>query len=169
MFTVIRGNVCCRVGVNDLDKNDLVFCADGRFRRAGDVPSLNAFLSHACAIRERVAAHQRNGWGAALLLIGLGLILFSDFFDPPPKSRFRWRHRNDEPLTARQRACVRERDTEICAYCGSYAPDGHVDHRVSRANGGSNHLNNLSWACPPCNWAKGAMNARQFFRLLNTF
>lgn len=169
MFTVIRGNACCRVGVNDLDENDLVFCADGRFRRATDVPSLSAFLSHAREMRERLAAEQRTGWGAALILIGLGLLLFSDFFDPPPKSRFRWRPRNDEPLTARQRARVRERDGEMCAYCGSHAPDGHVDHRVSRANGGSNRLNNLSWACSTCNWAKGAMNARQFYRLSVTF
>ena len=42
MFTVIRGNACCCVGVNDLDENDLVFCADGRFRQATDVPSSNA-------------------------------------------------------------------------------------------------------------------------------
>lgn len=165
MFTIIRNNIYCRVGVSDISTTDLVLCADGRFKLAVEIPSLYAFLSHAKWVRERVVeAQERNGWLAVLLFVGLALFLFLEFCDPPPKAGFRWRPRNDEPLPAGTRALVRERDGEICAYCRHF-PDGHVDHRVSRVNGGSNRLHNLSWACPPSTLKKGPMNARQFIRL----
>lgn len=165
MFTIIRNNIHCRVSVSDISKTDLVLCADGRFKLAVEIPSLYAFLSHAKRVRERVEAQERNGWLAVLIFVGLALFLFLEFCDPPPRAGFRWRPRNDEPLPAGTRALVRERDGEICAYCRRHSPHGHVDHRVSRVNGGSNRLNNLSWACPPCNLKKGPMNARQFIRL----
>jgi hypothetical protein len=72
---------------------------------------------------------------------------------------------NDEPLTRRDRNHIRARDGEICFYCTTYAPDGHVDHRVSRANGGSNDYDNLAWACAPCNLSKGALNDSEFMAL----
>lgn len=62
---------------------------------------------------------------------------------------------------------IRERDEEVCLYCEVYAPNGHVDHRTSRANGGSNDFDNLAWACAPCNWSKGAMNDTDFMSLFN--
>ena len=49
-------------------------------------------------------------------------------------------------------------------YVGSIK--GHVDHRISRANGGSNDYANLTWACAPCNWSKGVMNDTEFLDLL---
>jgi hypothetical protein len=162
ILTIIRNNARYSVQLNDIMLTDFVFCADGKFHPVNKVPSLHSYLLHLQRMQGRVAAHESNGWGAALLFLALFCLVLMDFNDPPLKSRLRWRGRNDEPLTPSLRSYVRERDEEICAYCGCYAPDGHVDHRVSRVNGGSNHPNNLSWACPECNWAKGAMNARQF-------
>lgn len=72
---------------------------------------------------------------------------------------------NDEPLTRRDRSYIRARDGEICFYCTAYAPGGHVDHRVSRANGGSNGYDNLAWACAPCNLSKGPLNDTEFMAL----
>jgi hypothetical protein len=164
MLTIIRNNLYYKVGLHDIIETDLVFCADGRFHPVTSVPSLHSFLMHSRRVRNRVAAQESNGWGAALLFIALACLVFIDFYDPSPRSRGRWRPRNDDPLPPRKKALVRVRDRGICAYCDRYAPDGHVDHRVSRVNGGSNHLNNLSWACPSCNLKKGAMNARQFIR-----
>jgi hypothetical protein len=71
---------------------------------------------------------------------------------------------NDEPLTQRDRNYIRARDGEICFYCRAYAPAG-VDHRISRANGGSNNHDNLAWACAPCNLSKGALNDTDFLAL----
>jgi HNH endonuclease len=164
MFTIIRNNLYYRVELHDIIETDLVFCADGRFHPVTTVPSLYSFLLHSQRIQRRVAAQESNGWGAVLFFIALACLVFIDFHDPSPRPRIRWRPRNDEPLTPRQKALVRARDKEICAYCGCDAPNGHVDHRVSRVNGGSNHPNNLSWACSTCNWKKGAMNARQYLR-----
>jgi HNH endonuclease len=164
MFTIIRYNLCYKVDLHDIIETDLVFCADGRFRPVNSVPSLHSFLQHSQQVRNRVAAQESNGWGAVLFFIALACLVFIDFHDPSPRPRVRWRPRNDEPLTPRIKALVRARDEEVCSYCGRFAPGGHVDHRVSRVNGGSNHLNNLSWACSTCNLKKGAMNARQFIR-----
>jgi hypothetical protein len=73
--------------------------------------------------------------------------------------------RNNEPLTKSDRNYIRARDGEICLYCRIYAPGGHVDHRVSRANGGSNDYDNLAWACVSCNCSKGALNDSEFMAL----
>lgn len=164
VFTIIRNNLYYSAELKDILGSDLVLCADGRFHPANQVPPLQSYLLHLQRVQRRAAAQEPNGWGAALLFFALTCLVIIDFYDPPPKARFRWRRRNNEPLTPGLRAYVRDRDEEICTYCGCYAPDGHVDHRVSRVNGGSNHPNNLSWACPVCNWKKGAMNARQFIR-----
>lgn len=167
MLTVIRNNAFSRVWLNDILENDLVLCADGRFYAAQNIPSLHSYLLHSQQVQRRVATGESNGWGTMLLFLALGCWVLFDFHDPPRKPRRRWRPRNDEPLTASLRARVRERDGTICTYCGYHAPDGHIDHRVSRANGGSNQMNNLSWACVRCNCSKGAMNARQFMRLMS--
>lgn len=44
----------------------------------------------------------------------------------------------------------------VCAYCGTTEAEvWHVDHKISRADGGTNTWNNLAVACAPCNWRKG--------------
>lgn len=104
--------------------------------------------------------------GEIILGVGLGIALvggviivveiLNNLFGPV---------RNDEPLTSAMRSFIRERDNETCFYCGDYAPYGHVDHHISRANGGSNGFENLSWSCAPCNWRKGPLNDDEFIRL----
>lgn len=37
-----------------------------------------------------------------------------------------------------------------------------IDHSVSRANGGTDHLNNLVAACVDCNQEKGSRNGKSF-------
>lgn len=69
---------------------------------------------------------------------------------------------NDAPLSQSTRNYIRERDQEVCYYCDVYDPDGHVDHMTSRANGGGNEDQNLTWACSPCNLTKGRLNADEF-------
>lgn len=103
------------------------------------------------------------GFGFGVVLIGgfLGIAEFlEELFSPI---------RNDTPLTASTKRYIRERDAEICFYCGDYAPGGHVDHRVSRANGGGNELENLTWACVFCNCSKGAMNDTDYLRLIEAY
>lgn len=74
--------------------------------------------------------------------------------------------RNSVPLTSGMRRFIRERDGEVCFYCRDYAPDGHVDHRIRRNNGGSNDADNLTWACGFCNCSKGALNDTEYIALL---
>lgn len=112
---------------------------------------------------------RKNGWEIAaeiLCALGLGFIIggvlvltaeaVAKLFRPAC---------NSMPLTARERQFIRERDDEICFYCDNYAPNGHVDHRVSRYNGGGNEPENLTWACASCNCSKGPMNDSDYIRL----
>jgi len=107
----------------------------------------------------------------AVVVIGIGVeavMLVESIFAPPqPAPKARRRSPNNEPLEAWKRGFVRERDAENCNYCSRRDPQGHVDHKTSRANGGSNYLRNLTWACVTCNCSKGRMNARQFRRLMS--
>ena len=58
------------------------------------------------------------------------------------------------------------RDGWRCTYCGRRVSrrTRHIDHSVSHANGGTNHLNNLRLSCAPCNLSKGSLDARDFRR-----
>lgn len=105
-----------------------------------------------------------NPWvvaGAVLLALAF---VASIAPDDPPRRRRSPRPRNTEPLGSAKRLRVYERDGGVCTYCGVAVAPGefHVDHSVSRRNGGTNHLNNLRTACAPCNLSKGGLNARQF-------
>ena len=99
-----------------------------------------------------------------VLSAGAASLLESLFGTTAPKRR-KSRVPNKEPLENWKKEFVRARDQEICTYCGCHDPCGHVDHKTSRANGGSNLLRNLVWACSSCNCSKGRMNASQFMRL----
>jgi HNH endonuclease len=54
---------------------------------------------------------------------------------------------------------VIERATSRCEYCrvpeylSSF--DYHIEHIIGLQHGGPNALNNLAYACSPCNWKKG--------------
>lgn len=54
------------------------------------------------------------------------------------------------------RISILARDNFTCQYCGRRAPDVelHVDHIISRYDGGSNHPSNLAAACRDCNLGK---------------
>jgi hypothetical protein len=61
-------------------------------------------------------------------------------------------------LTPDQKQAVAERASYCCEYCLSqlsYSPDPFsVDHIIPRTSGGSNHLDNLAYACLGCNSRK---------------
>lgn len=42
-----------------------------------------------------------------------------------------------------------------CWYCSTKMKNYHVEHRIPLARGGSNGLENIVLACPPCNLSKG--------------
>src|ERR1700743_3863594 len=102
------------------------------------------------------------------ILVGTGMLLFgllglADMFDsrsPRPAPR----RPNNQPLSPADREYVSTRDGWRCTYCGKRLSriTRHIDHSVSRRNGGTNHLNNLRLACASCNLRKGHLNARQF-------
>lgn len=102
---------------------------------------------------------QLEGLITAGLVIG-GIIVIADVLGQALNSLFQTYNR--KPLTATDRAYIRERDDEMCYYCGTWAPNGHVDHMTSRLNGGSNAIWNLAWACITCNCTKGSLNCDEF-------
>ena len=77
--------------------------------------------------------------------------------------------------TPEQLRQIYDRSEGCCTYCdkrlsiqnyGRHGERGawHVDHRRSRANGGTDHGNNLAAACISCNLVKGARNAKSYQR-----
>ena len=52
------------------------------------------------------------------------------------------------------REAVFKRDNYCCVKCGS-TKNLEVDHKVSLANGGTNHISNLQPLCQDCNRRKG--------------
>lgn len=63
--------------------------------------------------------------------------------------------RTDNP-SAEVRIRVMKRDRFQCTYCGASGNDTEleVDHIIAVANGGSNHMSNLTTACVACNRSK---------------
>src|SRR6266404_462892 len=105
-----------------------------------------------------VVAFGATVWGA--YQFGSALLDLASPAPAPP----RYRPVNDAPLEEWKKDYVSERDNWRCVYCNRPVTSAtrHIDHRISRLNGGTNHLNNLSLACASCNLANGALNARQF-------
>jgi hypothetical protein len=109
-----------------------------------------------------------NPWS---VLLGVGLVLgglwiAAELFGPQPAPRRRRRRYQAEPVSIADKEYVSLRDGWQCVYCGRRVSRGsrHIDHRVSRTNGGTNHLNNLCLACASCNLSKGPLNSREFIR-----
>jgi len=100
-------------------------------------------------------------------LLGLGLAIGGCMFIDAlltPEHRPRARRPNYAPIESWKREYVSIRDGWRCSYCEQRVTRSsrHVDHSISRANRGTNHLNNLRLACRVCNLSKGSLNARQF-------
>lgn len=69
-----------------------------------------------------------------------------------------------EPISARVRFEIFERDGFTCQYCGAKAPDVelHVDHIVPVSKGGTNDPGNLVTACARCNLGKSDLDTTRF-------
>lgn len=147
-------------------RSDLVYDhASRRFLPAGSFSDLEPYLPPK-GLGE-IIEDLLTGVAGAVVVVGAGVVagmLLENLFSPSsqPPRRANNKAPNFEPLERWKREFVRLRDAEICDYCGSHDPRGHVDHKTSRAAGGSNHLRNLTWACASCNCSKGRMGARQF-------
>jgi len=65
--------------------------------------------------------------------------------------------RLDSGMGARRRFLILKRDGYKCQLCGVTAEGArlHVDHRIPRANGGTNAPENLWTLCETCNLGKG--------------
>lgn len=105
----------------------------------------------------------------ALLTAGLVLGAFwfaARILEPRPSHRHRRRRYTAAAVSYTDKEYVSVRDGWRCTYCGQRVTrrTRHIDHSVSRANGGTNHVNNLRLACAPCNLGKGALSAREFVR-----
>lgn len=124
-------------------------------------------------IQEQQPPQQKTGWEIAaeiICAVGLGIIIGGALvLTAAAVAEMLRPRRNSVPLTAGERRFIRERDGEICFYCGYHAPNGHVDHRVSRANGGGNEPENLTWACVFCNCSKGSMNDTDYLLFLESY
>jgi hypothetical protein len=69
----------------------------------------------------------------------------------------------------RLREIVKNRDNELCQYCYKYAPDGEdgeVDHILPLAQGGTDGIDNLVWACRECNQLKSSKTLREWITIL---
>lgn len=155
-YTVLRNNNTLAVSLEELQADDLVQAADQNFYPITAFPTLQSFFPQLPTPTSCDFLHHIR----IILIICICILLIAGaaaFLLTPQY--------NDEPLTQKDRKYIRERDGEICFYCLTYAPRGHVDHRVSRANGGSNDYDNLTWACARCNCSKGAMNDTEFLAL----
>ncbi len=53
----------------------------------------------------------------------------------------------------------------ICFYCKTkleIAGEWHIEHKLPRSRGGTDHYSNLTAACVPCNYAKGTKTHTEF-------
>jgi len=159
-YTVSRNNSILALSLWELQASDLILATDQRFYPIANFPELKPYFPQLPPplIAPLTASDMLRGLGT-ILIIGVGIYFLSVVVALLAPQR------NDAPLTQKDRKYIRERDGEICFYCISYAPGGHIDHRVSRANGGSNDYDNLAWACARCNCSKGAMNDTEFLAL----
>jgi hypothetical protein len=161
-YTVFRNSVWLNVPFWQLTASDLVLATDQRLHPVVDFPELRPLFPQleAPPIALPNLSDILSGLGK-VFLVGLTICTVVEaiisLLGP---------QRNDEPLTRSDRKYIRWRDNEICFYCNVYAPNGHVDHCISRANGGSNDYDNLAWSCVSCNCSKGAMDDTEFMFLI---
>jgi hypothetical protein len=160
-YTVSRNNSILVLSLCELQAGDLILATDQRFYPIANFPELRPYFPELPppSLASLTAPDILRSL-STVFIIGIGIYFLSVVADALLAPQ-----RNDEPLTQRDRKYIRERDGSSCYYCLTYSPYGHVDHRVSRANGGSNNYDNLVWACAPCNCSKGALNDTEFLAL----
>lgn len=157
-YTVLRNNYLMFVQPWGLTATDLVQATDQKFYPVANFPELRPlFPELSLPILTTPSFSDVLRDLGSVFLIGASIFVALGTIAALFVSQY-----NDESLTKRDRNYIRARDGEICFYCTTYAPDGHVDHRVSRANGGSNDYDNLTWSCAPCNLSKGSLNDNEF-------
>lgn len=158
-YTILRNNIQFVVNLWNLRSNDLVLAQDGYFYPVYSFPELSKYFPKPTLnIPESLVAV------GVSILITAGVVGIITAIGELFQSNY-----NNMPLTQSTRNYIRERDGEICFYCDEYAPNGHVDHRISRYNGGSNDLDNLTWACVFCNCSKGSLNDTEYIALLESY
>lgn len=155
-YIVLRNNQQFIVSPEDLKNNDFVLAQNGCFYPASNFSVLQGNF---CQPTPNLSDILLGIGGVVLFTVGVFGILdaIESFLQP---------EYNNKPLTQGTRNYIRERDEEICAYCGIFDPSGHVDHRISRFNGGSNDYDNLTWACVFCNCSKGSLNDSEFIQYM---
>lgn len=158
-YTVLRNNTQFTVNLCNLKIDDLVLAQNGYFYPVHSFPELiQYFPKPQLGFSESLAVFGLSFLvtvGIVGTLVAIGATLQPIY--------------NTVPLSKSVKNYIRERDEEICFYCEEYAPNGHVDHRVSRYNGGSNDLDNLTWACVFCNCSKGSLNDTEYIRLMESY
>lgn len=57
---------------------------------------------------------------------------------------------------------------KVCRYCGKEIKplDYSIDHRIPKANGGTNDISNLDLICIKCNKVKGNLTGEEFTKLM---
>jgi len=152
-ITVLRNRKLRVIDENFVIPSDYVLATDGSFRPA------QSFLQFAGRFGQVNALEELVRMGVLIGAMHVVAEVLSELWTTVFPAY------NREPLSCRTRQYIRERDGEICYYCGDRARDGHVDHMQSRKNRGPNAVWNLTWECAPCNWAKGSMDADKFLEL----
>jgi hypothetical protein len=154
---VWRNGTPWTVPADQLQVTDLVLTTTGQYVAASQMVRRNEF-----AVPEGPASNSVATFLLAGLFVG-AIWLMAECSTPRPRAPL-VRRRNRERLEPWKKDYVSERDRWRCTYCQQRVTraNRHIDHSVSRRNGGSNHLNNLRTACRDCNLYKGSLNARQF-------
>ncbi len=156
---VWRNGTTCTVPYDQLQMTDFVLTTTGQYVAVSEIMRRT---------EPPVPQVPAPNLAAKFVLAGLfvgAIWLMAECSKPRPRAPL-VRRRNRERLEPWKKDYVSERDRWHCTYCQRRVTraNRHIDHSVSRRNGGSNHLNNLRTACRSCNLYKGSLNARQFLR-----
>lgn len=158
-YTILRNNNQVTVNLWNLRSDDLVLAQNGYFYPVYSFPRLSQYFPKPqLSFSESLVAFGLS------VLVTVGIVGTLVAIGTALQPRY-----NDVPLSKSVKKYIRERDEEICFYCDEHASNGHVDHRISRYKGGSNDLDNLTWACVFCNCSKGSMNDTEYIELLELY
>ena len=156
-FYILRYGVFRTVQSNQLHVTDSILITTGQF-----VP--------VAVLLEPLKARQSPPSLLSALLDAAGILgaffgaawILDECFKTP--NRPQTRRRNTQPLEAWKRDHVSQRDDWRCTYCGRRVTrrSRHIDHSISRRNGGTNHLNNLRTACPSVQSEQGRAECTAF-------